>query len=421
MKEYLDRLPEDIKKVISLASGIALEEKMNIYLVGGFVRDLLLKTRNLDLDIVVEGDGIKLASSFASLSAGRITRHHRFGTATVFLKPHLKIDISTARREYYPAPAHLPVVSPGSLKDDLCRRDFTINAMAIDISKPGFGRLIDYFGGRQDLRRGYIRVLHDNSFVDDPTRILRSVRFQQRYNFKIEPGTLKKLKEALRLGMLEKVQPQRIRDDLILMLKETDPLGQVRRLKALSGLSFIHPRLSVDKKTIELLRKIEREIKWFRKAHPARRALDNWLIYFMGLLDGLPLKEASAVCRRLVLRNGEEKRVHSYKKISRPFLSKLSGKRIKPSQVFSMLEPLSYEVLIILRAKYRNPGFKKRLDDFFRTYNGMRIHVNGDDLRMLGIKPGPRYQKIFWEVLKSKLDGEVKSKEEELALIRRML
>jgi tRNA nucleotidyltransferase (CCA-adding enzyme) len=421
MKGYLNKLPVELKALVSLAGDIASARGEKIYLVGGFVRDLLLKAENLDLDIVVEGDGISFASKLASASGGRIIRHQRFGTATVFLKPHLKIDISTARKEYYPSPAHLPVVSPGDLRDDLYRRDFTINAMALEIGKQSSGELIDYFGGRRDLREGYIRILHEESFVDDPTRILRAVRFQQRYNFRIEPATLKKLKEALKLKALEKVQPQRIRDDLILILKEKNPLGAVKRLKVLSGFSFIHPGLSVPEKTLLLLEKIGREICWFKKIHPQRRALDGWLIYFMGLLDSLSLNKAVAVCRKLALRKGEEKRVYASKKISRVFISKLAPKKLKPSQVFFLLEPQSYEVLIFLKAKYKRFGFQKMVAEFFKYYNGTRIHTKGDDLRKLGITPGPGYQKLFLKVLKARLDGEVKTKDEELLLIRQLI
>ena len=219
MKNYLNNLSEELRELIHLASDVANKNNMPVYLIGGFVRDLILGVKNFDLDIVVEGDGIKFAEVLSGkLNAGLI-RHRRFGTATVILKKHLKVDIATARQEYYPEAAHLPEVTRGVLKDDLMRRDFTINAMAISINRQDFGRFIDCFGGEADLANKEIRVLHNLSFIDDPTRILRAIRFEQRYNFKIEPKTLKLLREANRLKMLERVSRERLRDELILILK----------------------------------------------------------------------------------------------------------------------------------------------------------------------------------------------------------
>ena len=154
MEEHLKRLPKEIKDLIYLARDIAGKKNIAAYLVGGFARDLLLGAKNLDLDIVVEADGISFAEEFACCLKAKLIRHRRFGTATVLVNPHFKVDIASARKEFYPQPAHLPVVEKGSLKDDLRRRDFTINTMAIDISADNFGRIIDFFGGKDDLRQG---------------------------------------------------------------------------------------------------------------------------------------------------------------------------------------------------------------------------------------------------------------------------
>jgi tRNA nucleotidyltransferase (CCA-adding enzyme) len=421
MEKYLKRLPAEIKDLIRLASNISSKENMPAYLVGGFVRDLILGVRNLDLDIVVEGDGIKFAEDFATHLRVKLIRHRRFGTATISVKPHLKIDIATARKEFYPKPAYLPEVSSGSLRDDLLRRDFTINAMAINISSKDFGKLIDFFRGQVDLKNKKIRILHNLSFIDDPTRILRAIRFEARYNFRIEPNTLKFLKEAARLGMIEKVEPQRIRDDLILMLKEKQPLKELKRMKELAGFGFINLQLSVSKKTFTLLESVKKQISWFKKACPQRRHLDEWLIYFMALIDSLNINNTRAVCRKFAFRRGEEKRILSCKKTNRKFLSSLSKKEIKPSRVFAILEPLSYEAILLLKAKHKNLLIQKHIGDFFKIYSGMRIHISGDDLAQLGIVPGPQYKKFFLKLLNARLDGLIKTKEEELALIRKLV
>ncbi|MBM3255763.1 MAG: CCA tRNA nucleotidyltransferase, partial [Candidatus Omnitrophica bacterium] len=185
MKNYLNNLSREFRDLIAKASDISAKVNMPAYLVGGFVRDLMLGEKNLDLDIVVEGDGIRFAEELAAALGAGLIRHVRFGTATILIGVDSKIDIATSRREHYPKPAALPLVQKGGLKDDLARRDFSINAMAISINKTSFGELIDFFGGPADLSRKKIRVLHSRSFIDDPTRVLRAVRFEQRYAFGI--------------------------------------------------------------------------------------------------------------------------------------------------------------------------------------------------------------------------------------------
>jgi len=407
--------------LIHEASRIASANDMTIYLVGGFVRDLMLGVKNLDLDIVVEGNGIKFAEDFASFLKAKLIRHRRFGTATIILKPQLKIDIASARKEFYPQPAHLPVVTSGTLKGDLFRRDFTINAMAISIVGRDFGKLIDFFGGEVDLENKKIRILHNLSFIDDPTRILRAIRFEKRYNFKIEPETLKKLKEAVKLGMLDKLEPQRIRDDLILMLKENRPLREIKRLQELAGFGFLSPHLTVSQKTYVFLNSLEKQINWFKRAYPQRRHLDAWLIYFMGLIQALDINEIQHICRRFAFCRGEEKRLLTYKRNNRKVILGLNKEKIKPSKIFALLEPLSYETLLLLKAKYKSKRIQRHIANFFKYYNGIRIHITGNDLHRLGLEPGPRYQKIFAKVLNAKLDGKVETKEEELAIVAKLI
>jgi tRNA nucleotidyltransferase (CCA-adding enzyme) len=420
MKKYLDSLPKEIQDLISQASDSAYSNNMSVYLVGGFVRDLILGVKNLDLDIVVEGDGIKFAEVLSQKLNVGLIRHRRFGTATVILKKHLKVDIATTRQEYYPQPAYLPEVTCGVLKDDLMRRDFTINAMAISINRQDFGRFIDCFGGEADLADKKIRVLHNLSFVDDPTRILRAIRFEQRYNFKLEPKTLKLLREANELKMLERVQPQRLRDELILLLKEGCPLKPLNRIKELIKFNFINSGLSLSKKNLVFLKSVESQINWFKRKYPKRRQLDTWLIYLIGLIDPLNINNIKLICKKFAFRRGEEKRILAYKKLEPQFIKELSRDKIKASRVFSLLEPLSYEVIILIKAKFKNKNLEKYIKDFFEIYNGTHLYISGADLHKLGLTPGPYYQKIFHRVLNAKLDGLVKTKKEELGLIKKI-
>ncbi len=420
MKEYLKRLPGNILELIEIAQETARTMNYNAYLVGGFVRDLILRVNNFDLDIAVEGEGIKFAEALADKLNGKIISHKRFGTATVTVKPHLKIDIATTRKEFYPVPASLPVVSQGGLKDDLFRRDFTINTLAISLNRESFGQLMDLFMGKEDIARGVVRILHDLSFVDDPTRLLRAVRFEQRYNFKIEPDTLKRFKEAVELKMLFIVQPQRLRDELILMLKEHEPLKALKRLEKLAGLGFISPGLKLSKKTEKLLESAHAEVCWFKAKFASHRHLDSWLVYFAGLMESLDKEKAKAACDRFVFRKGEESRILDFFLKRDKLLAKLSKPGLKPSSVFNYLEHLSYEVILLLKASTADKIAKENIEKFFSTYHGTGIHLRGHDLNGLGFSPGPHYQKIFRRVLNAKLNGKLKDIREELEFVKKI-
>ncbi|MCM8795842.1 MAG: CCA tRNA nucleotidyltransferase [Candidatus Omnitrophica bacterium] len=421
MKVNLKNLPPKIQDLIHLASDIAYKNNTPAYLVGGFVRDLLLGVKNLDLDIVVEAEGIGFAEELQRILKTKLICHKRFGTATIILKDNSKIDIATTRKEIYPQPGSLPIVTQGDLRDDLARRDFTINAMAISINQKDYGRLIDFFGGISDLKEKRIRILHDLSFIDDPTRILRAIRFEKRYEFQIEAQTLSLLKEAVRLNSLKNVHPHRLRDELILILKEDEPLKPIKRIQRLVGFRFVHPDLCSLKLKERLLYSIQKEISWFNQNYPRRRPLDNWLIYLMGLCEPLGVGAVREFIKDFALRAGEAKRILDSKLIKPKFILRLKQKKLKAEEIFRLLEPLSYEVIIFISAKYKNRNLKEHIKDFFDIYNGMRILISGDDLKRLGILPGPFYQKIFTEVLNAKLKGEVKTKEEELFLIKELI
>ncbi|MFA5093051.1 MAG: hypothetical protein WC543_03820 [Candidatus Omnitrophota bacterium] len=420
MKKYLEKLPQKLKKIIHLATLTSKESKMPAYLVGGFVRDLILQVINFDLDITVEGSGIIFAQKLAKKLKAKIIIHERFGTATLTLADGLKVDIATTRNEQYPTSAALPTVSLGSLREDLNRRDFTINAMAVSIARDQEQKLIDPFGGKEDLKEGWIRVLHERSFCDDPTRVLRAIRFQQRFNFKIEPKTLGLLKQAIKNGLLNKVHAHRMRDDFILMLKEKYPLKQIKQLSVLNGLSFISDKLRFDKAMQSLFKSTEKEIAWFIKNYPGRRLLDIWLIYLTVLLKPLNLTQIKMVVSKLGLRKGEAKRIIGYHQKSEIIIAALSKKGITPTQVFSLLEPISYEEIILLRIVCRDKHLKQYITDFFKIYNGTKLYVGGQDLASLGFVPGPGYQKIFAQVLTAKLNGQVKNRLQELELIKKL-
>ncbi|MCK9571712.1 MAG: CCA tRNA nucleotidyltransferase [Candidatus Omnitrophica bacterium] len=420
MRKYFSKLPEELKNLIAQVAKVSDDSRMPAYLVGGFVRDMLLGVKNLDMDIVVEGSGIEFAQKLMPKLKAKIIIHQRFGTATLSFGK-LKVDLASARQETYAHPGDLPEVSFSSLSDDLKRRDFTINAMAVSISGKMDLRLIDPFDGKNDLAGRKIRVLHDLSFQDDPTRIFRAVRFEQRYGFKIQPRTLILLKYALNHGYLGLISPQRKRHELILILKENNPYQQIKRLKDLKALDLFCREFSKIKINRSLFAASEKQIAWFNQEYPGRRKLDTWLIYFMALIDGLTYVQSSKLSIALNLRTGEEKRILSLKSFSKSCLRDLSSIRITPPRIFVLLEPLSYETIIFLKAKYASLILKKHISDFMEIYNGMRVCVSGEVLQKLGVLPGPKYKVIFSKVLHAKLNGSVKSPQDEVALIRKLI
>ncbi len=238
-EEIQTRVDPELRGILHEAGGLAAETECCAYAVGGLVRDLLLGRGHFDLDIVVEGEGIRFAKSLAGRLGARVKGYERFGTATITLPTGTRVDVATARTEIYDEPAALPRVTPGSIHDDLFRRDFTVNAMALSLAPAEFGRLLDVFGGVRDIRERHIRVLHERSFVDDPTRIFRAVRFETRLGFRIVGSDGRRIAEALSLGLLERLEEYRIAAELRLILREPDPARPLQRLDQLGVLEAL--------------------------------------------------------------------------------------------------------------------------------------------------------------------------------------
>lgn len=218
-----NKFPKEILGIIKLIGGSADKKALPVYIVGGPVRDILLNVKNYDMDFVIEGDAINFARVLSDKIKCDLKTHEAFGTATVSFRG-IRVDIATARKETYEKPAAYPDIEPASLEEDLFRRDFTINAMAISINEKDFGKLVDFYNGYNDLKCKLIRIMHDKSFIDDPTRIFRAVRFSARFGFKIEPHSKKLIKEAILQGRLGEVNRGRIRKEIELLLKEKKPL-----------------------------------------------------------------------------------------------------------------------------------------------------------------------------------------------------
>ncbi|HQP12633.1 MAG TPA: hypothetical protein PK470_07715 [Candidatus Omnitrophota bacterium] len=334
-----------VKALLECVSRAGEDAGIPVYIVGGTVRDILLHNRNVDLDCVVEGNAIALAQHVAKLVRGELKTHERFQTATVTSPDQVSIDFAMAREELYPRPGALPVVRPGTLEADLKRRDFTINAMAAALHGPTEGVLRDVYDGVLDLRRRYIRILHDSSFVDDPTRILRGIRFEQRLNFKFEPRTARLLKSALRENVLARIHPARYFTDFRKMLKEETAPACVRRLRRLGGMDGFFKGQDIN---VRVLARVERQ-RWMLPASLYRQCGADWaLIRFMALLAGLEKARVEDILQGVpVCRRENEAILASLQAVEH--VKALSDKRMASSDIYAILKPLALENILFIR------------------------------------------------------------------------
>jgi tRNA nucleotidyltransferase (CCA-adding enzyme) len=433
-------LPPARVALLKTVAEAARAQRAAFYIVGGFVRDLLLERPSLDYDLVVEGDAIALARSLSDKFGGRVTTHKRFGTAKWRIAQVREtlarqfsqdiggaldpgdlpetLDLVSARREFYKHPTALPTVERGSIKLDLHRRDFTINTLALRLDGRHYGDLHDYWGGLNDLHNGIIRVLHSLSFVDDPTRILRAVRFEQRFSFQIENRTLELLRAALPL--LDRVSGDRIRHELDAILEETHSLAMLTRLNELGILEAIHTDLYWDEALYTQLQTISDKDpgpEWKLGAQLGRHSLRQALSYIIWLVQ-LPSGHSSLVSKRLKL----TRPLHEAITASMSLLADLPTlKNAAPSKVVARLENLSPLALYGTYLVAPDEETARPLYNFVTRWRDVKPVISGHALRERGLPPGPTYKRILGALRAAWLDGEVATGEEEAALLEKLL
>ena len=430
-----EALPPARYELLRLIGRQAESQSTAVYIVGGFVRDLLLNNPSVDFDLVVEGDAIGLARGLAAAYGGRTNSHHRFGTAKWRLdRDHLSLlqalgrstdepgdlpaslDFVSARTEFYTHPTALPSVERGSIKLDLHRRDFTINTLALRLDGRNFGHLLDPWGGGRDLRQGLIRVLHSISFVDDPTRMLRAVRLEQRLGFAIEPRTLELLRQALPL--LDRVSGERIRNELFSIFQEDCLVQIMPRLNTLGVLAAIHPSLTWDK----WLERRFRQAVGFRPQPSWRMTspLDLETLLYALWLFRLQEAEGRQVCERLHLPVAMRSVILEAGALGRE-LAEWPDDR-KPSDFVARLE--GTRVAAVIAAWIGLAGrraARTSLSRYLAYWREVVPRADGQALRALGLAPGPAYRQILWALRAAWLDGEIDSPEKEAALLERLV
>jgi len=413
-------LAEKYMNVLERAGEIASVMDCKVYGTGGIVRDVLLGVECLDIDLVVEGDGIEMARALRQEFGGRVRVHPKFCTATVLFPGGHQVDVATARVEFYQYPAAMPQIETSSLHQDLYRRDFTINAMAVSLNKEDFGNVMDFFGGREDLKRGLIRVLHNLSFVEDPIRLLRAVRFEKRYRMNLEPQTLKLAREAVRNKMLARVSAERIWEELKHILMEPRPEPVLSRLVKMKLWDFLFPCVKYDH-IKRVLTRLPRAIKKIQSWDLAG-TWEQWMIYLVAVLHCADKESAGNICRRYKISkrltdkisavlNGWQGTVNALRSPEGYRTSDLAGYLISlPAEAY----PLVLTYLVDNESRRR---FREVLSAIY--YDS--ISIDGRDLRSMGFKPGPAFKRALDAVWQARLDQLVHTREEELNYVREFL
>ncbi|MEE9366332.1 MAG: CCA tRNA nucleotidyltransferase [Dehalococcoidales bacterium] len=402
------QLPSELVEFMRLAGELAQKREQKLYLVGGVVRDLILGRGNFDLDLVVEGDAIALAGELAKEKQGKLVTHQRFGTAKLQWDGW-SADIATARSETYAKACALPTINPSTIKADLFRRDFTINAMAVELNPGRYGQLLDLYGGLADLERKLVRVLHEKSFVDDATRIWRAIRYEQRLDFKLEPETLQLVKRDA--DYLKKVSGDRIRHELELIFKEDCPEKALRRADELGVLKKLHRKLKADNWLVE---KHEQARQWSSPDAPSPGLYLALLVYRMKsdeveeLISYLRLRKSTA--RTLLDTVGL--------KVN---LERLASPQMTPSQVYALLIGYAIEAVVAGIIAGEIPEAVHRLNEFMNKLRYIKPALNGEDIKMLGVAQGPGIKDMLHRLLEARLDGKAATKRDEEALVESWL
>jgi len=408
-----ERLPESLINLLEEFGHIADMLGYNAYLVGGLVRDVFLKYKNLDVDIVIEGDGIKFAQEFARNHDVRVRSHRKFGTAVLIFPGGFKVDVATARIEYYESPGAPPIVETSSLKLDLYRRDFTINTLAIKLNKKHYGTLIDYFGAQKDIKEKVLRVLHNLSFVEDPTRMLRAVRFEQRFGFKIGKLTLALLKNAAKMNWVETLASHRIFLELKLILKEQDPSSMIRRMNKLKLLKFIFPDIKLTENIQDLLEEIKKVIAWYNLLY-LEEPFEPWKLYWYGLTSQLDAKAFKKLTRDMGINSKMELQPKTGDRLLNS-LFKFDGTNY---QLYTLLRPYDTETLLYLMARAKTEKMRRLISFFFTKLKGEKALVDGKELLQMGLKSGPVFREVFDNLLEARLNNLTKTRDDEIRFVK---
>jgi tRNA nucleotidyltransferase (CCA-adding enzyme) len=401
------------ERLMRIADAVASlgERADGVYLVGGTIRDLLLGEESFDVDIAVEGDAIAFAYALSEALGGRATPHQRFGTAVVSYGEGERVDVVTTRTEFYDAPGALPTVERAGLREDLFRRDFTINAMAASLAAADLGRLVDPYGGRADLEARVLRVLHNLSFIDDPTRIFRGIRYEARHGFRFEEHSARLLRGCIEMGLVGDLSSSRLRDELTALLEDPGASAGIARLGELGADRAIHPRLRGDDEAAAL----------FSRACELRDELGadvpTWRIGIAALARELTTEEAYGWLERLAVRRRDAELIVGAVTVAPRIVERLREEPLDPAQVVALADPFAPDAPLFALALED----RAELREYFRRLRDVRLEIGGTDLIALGLPESPQIGEILAELRKRKLNGELDGRDAELAAARELV
>jgi tRNA nucleotidyltransferase (CCA-adding enzyme) len=410
----MDRLGQDMMSLLERISKVANQSSMPVFAVGGFVRDLLLNVSNKDIDIAVEGDGILFASLLAEEFGGQVKPHKKFGTAVVLFPSGDRIDVAMTRLEHYVHPAALPTIEQGSINSDLYRRDFTINSLAVKLNEEDAFCLLDFLDGERDIKNKEINVLHDSSFFDDPCRLFRAIRFEQRYDFRISRKTETLMRSAINQRLVDGLSGTRLLNEVILILKESCTLKYILRMKDLDLLQFVSPQLT----DISALKNIPTVLS---ESISLPEEPKIWYVYFLSLLYSLNEESFEQTVERLQMQARLRKKLIRDRETCKESLKLLENdKDWSPETIYNQLSGLSVEAIIYFLAAASTDRANQYVDTYFTEYyKQAELFLTGDDLVKMGIKPGPVFQSVFKALREAHVKGVIETREEEVAWVKK--
>lgn len=415
-QELLGRLPPRQQDLIETTRIVGERRRVSVYLVGGPVRDLILGRATTDLDLTVAGDAVGYAKALAAHLGAQLTIHAQFGTATLMLGDGLRLDVATARRERYPHPAALPKVFPGTIEDDLFRRDFTINAMAVRVAPRG-EELLDPFDGLKDLSGGFLRVLHAESYRDDPTRIFRGARYAARYRLRFSSRDRQLIRGVLAESVLRRLSTERLFREVKLVLGEPTPEAALKVLQDRGVLRTLDPALAVGNSAVAQMRRVRhawQRLDRLEMSSSPRR----WRVYLLVFLCSISPTVRRRVGEHLGVKGPPLDALIAELRAFRFLQTQLQKQSLRSSRLRHLLDGASTDLRMLLWTS----GVKRvrdRAERYLTHLAAVKPALTGRDLTRFGFPPGPKYRRMLDRLLQERLEGRLNSREDEVAFLRR--
>ena len=422
-----ERLGQDLLDILKRISQIGDRITVPVFVVGGFVRDLLLNIPNKDIDIVVESSmwaADDLAFRLAEDFDGKVKSHERYGTSVVTFPDGYRIDVANTRHETYKYPAALPEVKATSeLDTDMARRDFTINSLAIKLNNQPNGKgafcLIDFFNGERDLKNKEIHVLYRSSFINDPCRLFRAIKFEQRFGFKIGKQTEEWMRAAIKKDIVDSLSGTRLLNEITLILKEKHPLKYILRMKEFDLLKYKSSLIILDSADLEALERIEMVLSWTETISLPEKP-EVWSVYLLAILYSLNDEEFVRILDQLLMSAKLKKSLSMDRYYCKKGLELLvEDKDWEPEVIYHFFSDLSIEALIYFLAMDSTDRANQYANIYFTQYCGQAVSLTGDDLVEMGLKPGPIFRSVFKGLREAHLKGAIETRDDEVGWVKK--